>query len=187
MELPAEVEANIELRKCLSHRPACLNAAAGLLTTAVNVSASQAGTCSVMALTTIIVTVLTFVLFGVSLTVYKFVKLKRVLEDDQLEGQTQTILRSRGHPDLRAALAKAQTALDGHALVALKATVTEALALSELLDESMPPTGIKADADGTGVREMANRQARSRNNRLCHYLTELCLAHVNDSSPDQKL
>lgn len=168
------------------HRPACLNAVAGLLTTAVNVSVSQAGTCSVMALTTIIVTALTFVLFGVSLIVYKFVKLKKVLKDDQLEGQAQDVLSNRWHPGLRAALAQAQTALDGHTFVALKATVTEALDLSELLDECMPPTGIRTDAHGAEVTEMANRQARSRTNRLCHYLTELCLAHVNDSSPDGK-
>lgn len=64
------------------YRLACLNAVAGLLTTVVNVSVSQAGTCSVIALTIIIVIVLIFVLFGVLLIVYKFVKLKKVLKDD---------------------------------------------------------------------------------------------------------
>ncbi|KAJ5906304.1 uncharacterized protein N7473_003220 [Penicillium subrubescens] len=58
--------------------PACLNAAAGLLTTAVNASALQAETCSLIALVTIIVTALTFVLFGGSLFIYKFVNLKKV-------------------------------------------------------------------------------------------------------------
>ena len=136
-----------------------------------------------MALTTLVVTALTFVLFGVSLFIYKFVKLKKLLKDDQLEGQTQTVLRNRGHPGLRAALAQAQTASDGHIFVALKATVTEALALSDLLDESMAPTGIETDAHRAELAEMANRQARSKINRLCHYLTEFCLAYVSDSSP----
>ncbi|KAE8397149.1 hypothetical protein BDV37DRAFT_289665 [Aspergillus pseudonomiae] len=139
-----------------------------------------------MALTTIIVTALTFVLFGGSLVFYKFVKLKRVLDDDQLEGQAQSVLRQWGHSDLRSALAQAQAALDDHRFVALKATATEALALSELLDGSMPSTGVETDARGAEVTEMANRQARSKANRLCDYLTELCLAHVNDSSSDQK-
>jgi hypothetical protein len=123
-----------------------------------------------MALTTIIVTALTFVLFGASLIVYKFVKLKKGLNDDQLEGQAQAALRDRWNPGLQAALSQAQTALDDHTFATLKTTVTEALALSELLN---------------GVPQMANQRARSGINRLCHYLTKLCLAHVNDSSPNQ--
>ncbi|KAJ5544672.1 hypothetical protein N7461_006976 [Penicillium sp. DV-2018c] len=129
-----------------------------------NVSTSQAGTCSVMALTTIIVAAMTFVLFGGSLVFYKFVKLKRVLDDDQLEGQAQPVLRQWGHSDLRSALAEAQAALDDHRFVALKATATEALAFSELLDGSMPSTGVETDARGAEVTEMANRQARSKAN-----------------------
>lgn len=140
-----------------------------------------------MALTTIIVTALTFARFGVPLIVDKFVKLKKLLNDDHLEGQTQNALRNRAHPRLRAALTHAQTALGGRIFVGLKATVREALALSELLDESMPPAGTEADAQGAEVTEMANRQARSKTNRLCHYLTELCLAQVNDSFLDQKI
>jgi hypothetical protein len=140
-----------------------------------------------MALTTIIVTALTFVLFGVSLMVYKFVKLKKILNDDQLEGQAQAVLRDRWHPDLRAALSQAQTALDEHTSVTLEATVTEALALSELFNGCMPPTGVETDAHTAGVPQMANQRARSGINRLCHYLTKLCLAHVTDSSQTKKI
>lgn len=121
-----------------------------------------------MALTTIIVTAVTFVLFGVSLIVYKFFKLKRVLNDDQLE--VQAALRNRGHPSLRSALDQAEAILDGHRLVALQKTVTEALALSAILDQW--------DTHRADVIE-------SKVNQLCQYLTELCLAHVNDSSLDQ--
>jgi hypothetical protein len=59
-----------------------LNAAAGLLTTIVNVCASQGGDWSVMALVTTIVTGVTLALcLGLSI-VYKFYKLRKVIQSD---------------------------------------------------------------------------------------------------------
>ncbi|CAG8272730.1 unnamed protein product [Penicillium salamii] len=69
----------------VEHRPACLNAAAGLLTTLVNVLASQSGDCSVMALMTFVVTGVTFTLSLALLAVFKFWKLKMVIQDDKLQ------------------------------------------------------------------------------------------------------
>jgi hypothetical protein len=59
-----------------------LNAAAGLLTTIVNVCASQGGDWSVMALVTTIVTGVTLVIcLGLSVF-YKFFKLRKVIQND---------------------------------------------------------------------------------------------------------
>ncbi|KAJ5593511.1 hypothetical protein N7537_010415 [Penicillium hordei] len=66
----------------LFNRPASLNAAAGLLTTIVNVCASQEGVWSVMAVVTTIVTGATLVIcLGLSLF-YKFFKLRKVIQSD---------------------------------------------------------------------------------------------------------
>ena len=65
-------------------RPACMNAAAGLLTTFVNVLASQSGDCSVMAFMTFIVTGATFILFLALFAIFKFWKLRKVIEVDEL-------------------------------------------------------------------------------------------------------
>ncbi|CAG7932376.1 unnamed protein product [Penicillium olsonii] len=62
--------------------PATLNAAAGLLTTIVNVCASQGGGWSVMALVTTIVTGVTLVIcLGLSVF-YKFFKLRKVIQSE---------------------------------------------------------------------------------------------------------
>lgn len=66
-------------------RPACLNAAAGLLTTLVNVFASQSGDCSVMALVTFFVTGITFLIFFALFAIFRFWKLRKVIEDDELQ------------------------------------------------------------------------------------------------------
>ncbi|CAG8013700.1 unnamed protein product [Penicillium salamii] len=65
--------------------PACLNAAAGLLTTLVNVLASQSGDCSVMALMTFLVTGVTFIFFLALFAIFKFWKLKMVIKEDKLQ------------------------------------------------------------------------------------------------------
>ncbi|CRL30033.1 unnamed protein product [Penicillium camemberti] len=65
--------------------PACMNAAAGLLTTLVNVLASQSGDCSVMAFMTFIVTGVTFILFLALFAIFKFWKLRKVIKEDELQ------------------------------------------------------------------------------------------------------
>ncbi|KAJ6105183.1 hypothetical protein N7523_010257 [Penicillium sp. IBT 18751x] len=65
--------------------PACLNAAAGLLTTTVNVVSSQSGQCSMMALVTFFVTGFTFTLFLTLFAVFKFWKLSKAITDGELQ------------------------------------------------------------------------------------------------------
>ena len=64
-----------------------MNAAAGLLTTVVNVSTSRGGDWSVMAIMTTGVTGFTLLFFLALLIFYKFFKLKKVIEDDAHESE----------------------------------------------------------------------------------------------------
>lgn len=173
------------LAENLTYRPACLNAAAGLLTTVINVSASQAGACSVMALTTIIVTVTTLVFSGASFAVYKFIKLKRVINDDRLAGQIQTGLENQGHSSLQVALAQARNSLDGNVARALEATVAQAVDLAETLNDSQPRKG-QAYAPRGAEGLIARKQARNKANALCRLLTEVCLQYATGGSQDPK-
>lgn len=59
-----------------------MNAAAGLLTTLVNVLATHSGVCSIMAIMTFIVTGLTFVVCLALFLWYRFFKLKRIMDED---------------------------------------------------------------------------------------------------------
>lgn len=68
-------------------RPVCLNAAAGLLTTLVNVLTSQSGSCSIMALMTFLVTGVTLVVFGTLSIIYKFFRLKKLIKQDELRSK----------------------------------------------------------------------------------------------------
>ncbi|KAJ5775839.1 uncharacterized protein N7511_000850 [Penicillium nucicola] len=63
--------------------PAALNAAAGLLTTLVNIYTSRSGHWSVMAIVTIVVTAVLMIVFSLLFTYYKFVKLRRVIAEDE--------------------------------------------------------------------------------------------------------
>lgn len=64
-------------------RPAMLNAAAGLLTSLINVYTSRGGHWSVMSIITTAITGLTFCVFFVLLVIYRFFKLRRVQQDDK--------------------------------------------------------------------------------------------------------
>lgn len=64
-------------------RPAMLNAAAGLLTTLINVYTSRGGHWSVMSIITTVITGLTFCVFFALLIFYKFFKLRGVLQEDK--------------------------------------------------------------------------------------------------------
>ncbi|OQD78090.1 hypothetical protein PENANT_c090G11601 [Penicillium antarcticum] len=65
--------------------PAAFNAAAGLLTTLVNIYTSRSGHWSVMAIVTIVVTTLLMMAFSLLFAYYKFLKLRRVIADDEEE------------------------------------------------------------------------------------------------------
>lgn len=62
-------------------RPASFNAAAGLLTTLVNIYTSRSGNWSVMAIVTAVVTGLTLVVFSFLLCIYK-TKLVKIQKED---------------------------------------------------------------------------------------------------------
>ncbi|KAJ5471362.1 hypothetical protein N7530_008760 [Penicillium desertorum] len=64
-------------------RPLCLHAAAGLLTTVINVCTSQGGDWSVMAIITTAVTGATLLSCSALLALYKFYKLERVRKEDE--------------------------------------------------------------------------------------------------------
>lgn len=66
-------------------RPAALNAAAGLLTTLVNVYTSRSAHWSVMAIVTVVVTSLLLFIFSSLFAYYKFIKLGRVILKDEEE------------------------------------------------------------------------------------------------------
>ena len=68
-------------------RPVSLNAIAGLLTTLTNVYTSKRGDLSVMAIATIVVTGLVLASSSSVLIVYKFEKLKDVVQEDEIETQ----------------------------------------------------------------------------------------------------
>ncbi|CAG7915458.1 unnamed protein product [Penicillium olsonii] len=78
--------------------PAALNAAAGLITTLVNVYTSRSGHWSVMAIVTIVVTGALLIVFSLLFTYYKFVKLRRVILDDEerFENQNHGMAHSTG-------------------------------------------------------------------------------------------
>lgn len=138
-----------------------------------------------MALTTIIVTVITLVLSGISFAVYKFIKLKRVIDSDRLASQVQIGLENQGYSSLQSALAQAQNNLDGSISRVLGETVAQAVDLAETLNDSKSrrrqayPT---CGAEG----HTARKQARSKANQLCRLLTEICLQHAAGDSKDLK-
>ncbi|KAJ5742679.1 uncharacterized protein N7511_011250 [Penicillium nucicola] len=70
--------------------PLCLHAAAGLLTTVINVCTSQGGNWSVMAIITTSVTGATLVICSALLALYKFYKLELLRNEDEY------IRRARG-------------------------------------------------------------------------------------------
>jgi hypothetical protein len=70
-----------------------LNAATGLLTTIVNVCTSRGGDWLVMAIATTVVTRTTLVVFLTLLMVYKFYKLERVRQEDELVTHTKPSLK----------------------------------------------------------------------------------------------
>jgi hypothetical protein len=74
-----------------------MNAAAGLLTTLVNVYSSRNGSWSIMAIVTTVVTGLTLAVFSTLFVVYKWLKLKRVIQDDMLasHGSSSFILGTK--------------------------------------------------------------------------------------------
>ncbi|CAG7938903.1 unnamed protein product [Penicillium salamii] len=63
--------------------PLSLNAAAGLLTTVINVCTSQAGDWSVMAIVTTTVTGATLSACSALLAIYKFYKLEKIIREDE--------------------------------------------------------------------------------------------------------
>ncbi|CAG8902715.1 unnamed protein product, partial [Penicillium nalgiovense] len=63
--------------------PLCLHAAAGLLTTVINVCTSQGGDWSVMAIITTAVTGATLLSCSALLALYKFYKLERIRKEDE--------------------------------------------------------------------------------------------------------
>ncbi|CAP94894.1 Pc18g06700 [Penicillium rubens Wisconsin 54-1255] len=63
--------------------PLCLHAAAGLLTTVINVCTSQGGDWSVMAIITTVVTGVTLLICSALLALYNFFKLERVRKEDE--------------------------------------------------------------------------------------------------------
>ncbi|KAJ5642528.1 hypothetical protein N7490_006528 [Penicillium lividum] len=67
--------------------PASMNAAAGLLTTLVNVYTSRGGHWSVMAIATTIVTGSALVVFSTLLVIYKWFKMKQVIREDRLASE----------------------------------------------------------------------------------------------------
>ncbi|CAG7941325.1 unnamed protein product [Penicillium salamii] len=63
--------------------PLCLHAAAGLLTTVINVCTSQGGDWSVMAIITTVVTGATLLICSALLALYNFSKLERIRKEDE--------------------------------------------------------------------------------------------------------
>ncbi|CAG8091696.1 unnamed protein product, partial [Penicillium salamii] len=63
--------------------PLSLNAAAGLLTTVINVCTSQGGDWSVMAIVTTAVTGATLSTCSALLAIYKFYKLEQIIKEDE--------------------------------------------------------------------------------------------------------
>ncbi|KAF3002270.1 hypothetical protein E8E15_000750 [Penicillium rubens] len=63
--------------------PLSLNAAAGLLTTVINVCTSQGGDWSVMAIVTTTVTGATLSVCSALLAIYKFYKLEKIIKEDE--------------------------------------------------------------------------------------------------------
>jgi hypothetical protein len=61
-----------------------LNAAAGLLTTLINVCTSKGRSWSVMAITTVVVTGSTMAVFATLLVIYKFYLLEEVKKQDEM-------------------------------------------------------------------------------------------------------
>ena len=71
-------------------RPSFLNAAAGLLTTFVNIYTSRGGQWSVMAIVTTVVTGPTFLISFSLLVVYRLYKLRRIILEDEAESRGYT-------------------------------------------------------------------------------------------------
>jgi hypothetical protein len=70
-----------------------LNAAAGLLTTVINVYTSQSGDWSVMAIVTTAVTGATLSVCSGLLAVYRFYKLEQVIKEDEYFRRSRAAMR----------------------------------------------------------------------------------------------
>ncbi|EAU29804.1 conserved hypothetical protein [Aspergillus terreus NIH2624] len=88
------------------------------------------------------------------------------------ESDTITI-HSQIHPLLQSAMAKAKSVLSKEVYAALEVTVTDALALSALLNSGKTPSGSVSVLNGYSSSE---RQSRRKADSVCRSLTELCLA-----------
>ncbi|KAL5365801.1 hypothetical protein BJX96DRAFT_169402 [Aspergillus floccosus] len=88
------------------------------------------------------------------------------------ESDTITI-HSQIHPLLQSAMAKAKSVLSKEVYAALEVTVTDALALSALLNSGKTPSGSVSVVNGYSSSE---RQSRRKADSVCRSLTELCLA-----------
>ncbi|KAJ5100807.1 hypothetical protein N7456_006859 [Penicillium angulare] len=162
--------------------PAFLNAAAGLLTTVVNVVTSQSRALSIMSLTTIIVTALTLVLFGASFLFYRFVKLNSVLSGceakSDLKGQPQTAFQREEYSILRSALVHAKDGLSSPLSLALEAIVSDTLILSALLEDPKISIGTELAVDDS--HSSTGQQAKVQVKMLRCSIANLCLAHVEE-------
>lgn len=77
------------------------------------------------------------------------------------------------HPLLQSAMAKAKTVLSKDVYTALDATVTDALALSNMLHSNRAPS---SGVSGMNGYSSSDRQSRRKADSVCRSLTELCLA-----------
>lgn len=123
-----------------------------------------------MALTTMVVTGSTLVLFGTSFYFYKFVKLKKVLEADKHADRPTKARQSQGSRLLFSALNQAQPFRSEHR--ALETAVADALALSKALQGSERSSAIRSVANGSPV--FAERNVWDAADSLCHSLAQLC-------------
>ncbi|PLB45688.1 hypothetical protein P170DRAFT_363959 [Aspergillus steynii IBT 23096] len=77
------------------------------------------------------------------------------------------------HPLLQSAMAKAKTVLSKDVYTTLDVTVTDALALSNILHSNKAPSSGASGVNGYGS---SDRQSRRKADSVCRSLTELCLA-----------
>ncbi|KAL4991060.1 hypothetical protein BDW68DRAFT_153256, partial [Aspergillus falconensis] len=91
-----------------------------------------------------------------------------------VSGESDTITAPNPvYPLLQSALAKVRGVVNKDVYMALEATATDAMALSQLLGTGKTPSGNVSFANGYGSAE---RQSRRKADSVCRSLTELCLA-----------
>lgn len=123
-----------------------------------------------MALTTMIVTGFTLVLFGTSFYFYKFVKLKKVLEADRHENRPTKARKSPGSRRLYSALNQAQPFATEHR--ALEKATNDALVLSKVLQGGERSPEIRSVENGLSA--FTERNVWDVADSLCHNLAQLC-------------